>query len=99
MKQLGDFVIAYKLVWLRVFFYFFIPAATLFLTQTETWDQPTWDALGSFLRFRLIMACVIAGSASLAAYLDSSLQRAREHSAELKKERDTQIWKKEDTGP
>ena len=91
-KEMGlaaiDGVIAFKLVWLRVFCYFLIPAATLFLTQTETWSEKTWAETGPFLRGRLYTACLIAGLSAICAYIDSSFARARERSATMKEERD-----------
>lgn len=90
-KEIGlaaiDGVIAFKLVWLRVFCYFFIPAVTLFLTQTETWSEKTWAETGTFLRGRLYAACLVAGLTAICAYLDSSLQRARDRSSLMKEER------------
>ena len=105
MKEMAaaamDTVVAFKLVWFRVACYFFIPAGMLFLTQTETYSQDTWDAMGSFLRNRLYLACIIAGSSSLVAYLDSSLQRAKERSTGMKVEREETafIEKLKEPGP
>lgn len=90
MKALRDFAIAYKLVWVRVAFYFLTPAIALFLTQTETYSQDTWDNLGGFLRWRLALACFIAGGTALCAYIDSSLARANQESDRLKERRDTE---------
>lgn len=87
MKELTDFAVAFKLVWFRALCYFFIPAGTLFLTQTETWSDSTWAAMGAFLKTRLFLACIIAGSTSLAAYVDASLGAARKHNEELKQKR------------
>lgn len=93
-----DTVVAFKLVYFRTSCYFFIPAGLLFLTQTETWSQSTWDALGAFLKGRLFLACILAGLNSICAYIDSSYQRARERGQEMKEERaresDTEIRRK-----
>jgi len=88
MKQITDFAIAYKLVWFRVFCYFAIPFGTLFLTQTETWSEETWTAMGVFLKSRLFAACSIAGAMSLCAYLDQSLNKARSEHDNLKTARE-----------
>jgi hypothetical protein len=88
MKQFTDFAIAYKLVWFRVMCYFAVPAGTLFLTQTETYSEETWAAMGSFLRSRLMIACCIAGAMSLCAYLDQSLNKARGEHQSLKVDRE-----------
>lgn len=90
MKAISDTFVAYRLVWIRVAFYFLTPAATLFLTQTETWSQGTWDALGAFLKGRLFLACFIAGGTGFCAYIDSSLQSARATAQDLKAKR-TQV--------
>lgn len=88
MRVLSDTLIAYKLVWFRVGCYFFIPAGLLFLTQTETWSGETWEATHAFLKNRLYLACIICGSNSLCAYVDSSFQRAKEAAAGMKVERE-----------
>lgn len=81
MKQLTDFALAYKLIWVRVLAYFFIPFMTLFLAQTETYSDETWANMGGFLKSRLFIACAIAGTSSLVGYIDSSMQRAKEDNA------------------
>jgi hypothetical protein len=90
-KEMGlaaiDGVIAFKLVWLRVSFYFLLPAGMLFLTQTETWGHETWVQSKGFLRNRLYAACFLAGASGLCAYIDSSFQRARERSSGMKDDR------------
>lgn len=90
-KEMGlaaiDNMVAFKLVWLRVACYFFIPAATLFLTQTETWSEKTWAETGAFLKGRLYTACLISGLSAMCAYIDSSFARARERSATMKEDR------------
>lgn len=78
MKPITDFMIAYKLVWLRLLGYVVIPSATLFLTQTETYSDAQWAGMGTFLKCRLFVQCFIAGFTALMAYIDTSLQRARE---------------------
>lgn len=82
-----DGMIAFKLVWFRVSCYFFVPAVTLFLTQTETWSDKTWEETGAFLKVRLYAACLIAGLSAICAYIDSSFQRARERSSGMKDDR------------
>ena len=84
MKKLSISFQAYRLVWVRTAFYFFIPSLTLFLTQTETWSDETWSNSGAFSRARLIIACCIAGSTALAAYIDQSLNRARSNEETMK---------------
>lgn len=91
MKAISDYVIAYKLVWLRVLGYFIIPSATLFLTQTETLSDANWNEMGWFLKSRLLVQCFIAGFAALMAYIDSSMQRARESHEAKRKEHETEI--------
>lgn len=90
MKAITDTIVAYKLVWVRVTFYFIFPAFTLFLTQTETWSQATWDELGVFLKSRLFIACFLSGFSGLCAYIDSSMQRARDTATILKNQRKTE---------
>lgn len=90
MKAFTDTIIAYKLAWIRVAFYFLIPAGTLFLTQTETFSDQTWNGMGGFLKSRLVLQCCIAGASALAAYLDSSFQRAQDSSRQLKAQRDAE---------
>lgn len=90
LKASRDFMVAYKLVWFRAFCYFFIPAATLFLTQTETYSEETWNAMGAFLKSRLILSCVVCGAMSICAYIDSSLQKARNESEALKQKRESE---------
>ncbi len=87
-----DFLNFYKLVFLRGAIYTFIPAATLFLTQTETWGEKDWDLTGPFLRGRLLLACLVAGITALASFVDNSAHRAKE-SLESKHRGDTETMR------
>ena len=68
-------LVYYKLAIVRGIIYCSIPGVTLFLTQTETWDQKNWDNLGSFLRSRLILSCLVASATALVAFLDKTLSK------------------------
>lgn len=96
MKQAWETVIAYKLVWVRVLFYIILPAALLFDSYTETWSQSDWEAQSSFAKIRLFVKMGIAGASGLVAFIDQSLNRARE-AVETKRGRDEFLNK--NTGP
>jgi hypothetical protein len=75
MKEL---IIAYKLVWFRVSCYFLIPFITTFLALTETWSGDTWSETHVFLIMRILFASTLAGLISIVAFIDQSLDKARE---------------------
>lgn len=90
MKQVLDVINAYKLAWLWMLGLALIPAATLFLTQTETTSQESWDAMGGFLKFRLYLQCAVAGAAPVFGVLNKSYQRAQDIYDNLKTKRETE---------
>ena len=77
MKAAWETMLAFKLVWVRVLLYVFLPAVTAFLTQTETWSGDTWDHTHLFLKVRLFFSSAVPGFIALAAFIDQSLARAR----------------------
>lgn len=95
MKETRDFILAYKLFWVRVLGYMLVPMITFFLAQTETFSGETWKNMDPFLKVRLMIACFLVGFSALMGVIDQSLQRAREKHQELKG--DTQRWTKEQT--
>ena len=96
MKQAWETVVAFKLVWIRVALYAAIPSVTTFLSQTETWSGQTWNDTATFLKVRVLLYSSLAGCMALAAFIDSSMQRARE---DLKQRRDDTQFLTKDTGP
>lgn len=82
-KYLSETVIALRLIWFRVLCYFLIPFCTVLLGQTETWSQDTWDTTGWFIKTRIVVIALIAGLGAFVAFLDQSLQRAK-NSTEVK---------------
>src|SRR5437867_3995759 len=95
-----EFFNSYKLVFLRALIYTLIPAATLFLSQTETWSEASWNETGWFLRSRLLVSCVVAGITALASFIDQTVHRAR---TELETKRkngngDTELFSKKKNG-
>jgi len=88
MRAITDTIVAFKLVWLRVACYFIIPFCTTFLALTETWSGTTWEETHWFLVARVFVSCFISGITSLVAFIDSSFQRAKQESQELKAKRD-----------
>jgi hypothetical protein len=98
MKATWEVIVIYKLVWLRVVLYVLLPSVGAFLTQTETWSGETWDATHIFLKIRLIISSAVPGGIALAAYVDQSLDRAR-NKLEDKRRGDTEQFVREHTGP
>lgn len=88
-KEAWETLVAFKLVWVRVMLYVLVPSVTAFLTQTETWSGETWDNTHWFLKARLVVSCSIPGCLALAAFIDQSLQRAKEELKHRRSERDT----------
>jgi hypothetical protein len=58
--------------------YFFLPTASAFMTQTETWSGNEWDSTHWFLKVRLIVGCSLPGLIALVAFIDSTMQKAKE---------------------
>ncbi len=77
MPAIVNTISAFKLIYFRIAIYFLVPSATVFLSQTETWSQQEWNDTGSFLKGRLLIACMVAGFTAVAGYIDSSLHRAK----------------------
>ena len=95
MKATWETIVAFKLVWVRVLLYVLIPSVTTFLSQTETWSGQTWNDTAVFLKARVFLYSALSGCMALAAFIDSSMQRAKD---ELKSKRgDTEFLNK--TGP
>ncbi len=90
MKAITDTIAVYKLIWLRVACYFIIPFFTTFLALTETWSETTWEGTAPFLKARLFVSCFVSGITSLVAFIDSSFQKARSESDNLKQKREAQ---------
>jgi len=78
VKAFIESAAAFKLVWFRVLMYFLIPALSTFLTLTETWSGETWDSTHVFLRWRLLVGCVVPGMSAIVGYIDASFQKAKE---------------------
>lgn len=77
-KAITETMIALRLVWLRVLGYFLLPFFTVLLAQTETWSDQTWNETGTFTKIRVLVIAILAGMGAFMAFLDQSLQRARE---------------------
>jgi uncharacterized membrane protein (DUF485 family) len=82
MKEL---IIAYKFVWFRVACYFLIPFMTTFLALTETWSGDTWKDTHPFLLLRIVMSCIVSGITTFVAFIDQSMDRAKEKMSERAK--------------
>ena len=87
MKRAWESVVAFKLVWFRVFCYFFIPFALSLIEQFKDWDGETWDFAHWFVVSKIFFYASVMGLINLIAFIDQSLSRARtelEHRVEIK---------------
>lgn len=96
-----DAVIAYKLVWVKVFLLVITPAIMLFDSYTETWSQTDWNNQTQFSMLRLYAKMFLASSAPFIAFIDQSMKRAEEEFIRRKDKRqrdetNTQMLKKGD---
>lgn len=89
MKHAWETVVAFKLVWFRVFCYFFIPFALSLIDQFKDWDGDAWDFSHWFVVSKVFFYATIMGLINLIAFIDQSLSRARtelEHRKEVKQQ-------------
>lgn len=94
MKHAWETVVAFKLVWFRVFCYFFIPFSLTLHDQFKDWDGDTWDFAHWFVVAKLILYSVIMGLTNLIAFVDQSLSRARnelEHKRDAKQQNTSSV--------
>src|SRR5690348_6727027 len=94
MKQAWEAVVAYKLVWLRVIFYFIMPMAMLFDTWSENKTSSYWQAMEFFDFLKLGCKLFIAGGAAFIAFLDQSYGRAKEELREKRSNGATAFYNK-----
>ncbi len=66
---------AYKLIWLRVFGYFIVPAWLMWEVVSKDVSGMGWEAMHFFDKFQIVGKAVAAGVISIMAFLDQSLQR------------------------
>ena len=78
MKKISLVAAAYKLVWLRITFFFLGPFVTTFLALTETMGGRDWNEMAPFLKARLFISCFMAGAISFVGFLDQSMGRAKD---------------------
>lgn len=90
MKALSDTVVAYKFVWLRVICYWLIPTGLSFLSLTKEVGGEAWSAMHWFDQGKIILESNLVGLVAFVAFLDSSMQRARDTATQLKTKREEQ---------
>lgn len=99
MKALTDTVVVFKLVWIRVACYFFIPFGTSFLESTKSVTGEQWELLHWFDKMKTLSGCIIVGLVAFVAYIDSSMQRAKSEAQQLKDKRDLETQFKRKDAP
>lgn len=98
MREAWDTVVAYKLVWVRVLFFVLGPCLASFLAMAQTIDMDTkWPQMGTFARTAFWIGVAYPGFSSLMAFIDQSLNRAKEELRE-KRKGDTEFITKAESG-
>lgn len=97
-KEAWETVVAFKLVWVRVLGYFAVPAWLMWEALTKDVTGPMWETMHPFDRFKIIGAAVAAGVISFLAFLDQSMNRAKQE-LERRRAGNTQFLNRPDTGP
>lgn len=84
-KIVTETMIALRLVWFRVLLYFLIPFLTIVLSQTESWSGETWENTHWFIKIRVLIIAFLGGMGAFVAFIDQSLQKAKDEIKELDK--------------
>ena len=79
MKATWDTIVAFKLVWVRVLFFMLAPMIAAFLAINQTVDMDTkWPQMGPFGKWTFWLGIIYTGINSLLAFIDQSLNRAKD---------------------
>lgn len=96
MKQAWESMVAYKLVWLRVIFYFLMPMGRAFVLACQVDDMDAkWATMGHFAKAVFFILIVTAGCDAVVALVDNSYQRTKTEVEKKKQTGDTAIMYKD----